>query len=141
MAYGARPLARLVQEKIKKPLADHLLFGDLEQGGVVEVTVVHEELAVIVASPRPQQSDGKSAKKTNSKINSDPLNFLKSINDHSISWSVLLLMIVCAFSVTLLIYYFFTKILKDPDFSRVHRILKRDIYNRYFSKEKDDAVQ
>jgi ATP-dependent Clp protease ATP-binding subunit ClpA len=67
MAYGARPLARLVQEKIKKPLADHLLFGDLEQGGVVEVTVVHEELAVIVASPRPQQSDGKSAKKTNSK--------------------------------------------------------------------------
>ena len=31
---------------------------------------------------------------------------------------------------------FFTKILKDPDFSRVHRIFKRDIYYRYFSKER-----
>ncbi|MBL82095.1 MAG: ATP-dependent Clp protease ATP-binding subunit ClpA [Rhodospirillaceae bacterium] len=62
-AYGARPLARLVQEKIKKPLADHLLFGDLEHGGVVEVTVIDNELAVTVAALRAQQTDKNSAKK------------------------------------------------------------------------------
>ncbi len=62
-AYGARPLARLVQEKIKKPLADHLLFGELEQGGVVDVTVIDHELVVTVAAPRAQQIDDKSAKK------------------------------------------------------------------------------
>ena len=66
-AYGARPLARLVQEKIKKPLADHLLFGELEQGGVVEVTVIDDELVVTVAAPRAQQIDNKSAKKVKSK--------------------------------------------------------------------------
>ena len=66
-AYGARPLARLVQEKIKKPLADHLLFGELEQGGIVEVTVIDHELVVTVAAPRAQQIDNKSAKKVKSK--------------------------------------------------------------------------
>ncbi|MDP9349469.1 MAG: ATP-dependent Clp protease ATP-binding subunit ClpA [Gemmatimonadota bacterium] len=37
--YGARPLARLIQEEIKRPLGEELLFGRLEQGGVVEVDV------------------------------------------------------------------------------------------------------
>ena len=32
-AYGARPLARIIQEQLKKPLADELLFGKLAQGG------------------------------------------------------------------------------------------------------------
>ncbi|MGC6475057.1 MAG: ATP-dependent Clp protease ATP-binding subunit ClpA [Parvibaculales bacterium] len=36
---GARPLARLIQEKIKKPLADEVLFGALKSGGVVKVGV------------------------------------------------------------------------------------------------------
>jgi ATP-dependent Clp protease ATP-binding subunit ClpA len=35
--YGARPLARLIQEEIKRPLGEELLFGRLEHGGVVEV--------------------------------------------------------------------------------------------------------
>ena len=35
--YGARPLARLIQEEIKKPLADELLFGRLAKGGRVRV--------------------------------------------------------------------------------------------------------
>ena len=35
--YGARPLARLIDKHIKKPLADHLLFGKLKKGGNVEV--------------------------------------------------------------------------------------------------------
>ena len=38
-AYGARPIKRLVQEEVKKPLADELLFGSLEKGGLVKVTV------------------------------------------------------------------------------------------------------
>ena len=37
--FGARPLARVIQEHIKKPLADELLFGRLENGGTVKVLV------------------------------------------------------------------------------------------------------
>ncbi len=37
--YGARPLARVIQEHIKKPLAEELLFGKLEGGGTVRVVV------------------------------------------------------------------------------------------------------
>ncbi len=35
--YGARPLARVIQEYVKKPLAEELLFGKLTKGGIVEV--------------------------------------------------------------------------------------------------------
>jgi len=35
--YGARPLARVIQEHIKKPLAEELLFGKLQNGGTVRV--------------------------------------------------------------------------------------------------------
>ncbi|GAB6035638.1 ATP-dependent Clp protease ATP-binding subunit ClpA [Fundidesulfovibrio butyratiphilus] len=41
-AYGARPLARLVQEKLKDPLADELLFGKLQKGGLVVADVAAE---------------------------------------------------------------------------------------------------
>jgi ATP-dependent Clp protease ATP-binding subunit ClpA len=37
--YGARPLSRVVQEHIKKPLAEELLFGRLSGGGVVKIDV------------------------------------------------------------------------------------------------------
>ncbi len=40
---GARPLARVIQEHIKKPLANEILFGALRKGGVVEVTVGKKE--------------------------------------------------------------------------------------------------
>ena len=36
---GARPLARVIQENIKKPLAEEILFGQLKKGGVVKVDV------------------------------------------------------------------------------------------------------
>jgi ATP-dependent Clp protease ATP-binding subunit ClpA len=39
---GARPLARLVQDEIKRPLADEILFGKLEKGGHVDVDVEGE---------------------------------------------------------------------------------------------------
>ena len=46
---GARPMARLIQEKIKRPLAEELLFGKLAGGGQVRVSVSSEgdDLAVI----------------------------------------------------------------------------------------------
>ncbi|WP_073973761.1 ATP-dependent Clp protease ATP-binding subunit ClpA [Erythrobacter donghaensis] len=37
--YGARPMARLIQEKIKQPLAEELLFGKLADGGEVHVSI------------------------------------------------------------------------------------------------------
>ncbi len=37
--FGARPLSRVIQEHIKRPLADELLFGKLKRGGVVRVVV------------------------------------------------------------------------------------------------------
>ena len=40
--FGARPLARVIQEHIKKPLAEELLFGALENGGTVKVLVEGE---------------------------------------------------------------------------------------------------
>jgi ATP-dependent Clp protease ATP-binding subunit ClpA len=40
---GARPLARVIQENIKKPLANEILFGKLKKGGVVTVTVGKKE--------------------------------------------------------------------------------------------------
>ena len=43
---GARPMARLVQEKIKRPLADELLFGQLSEGGHVKVVLRDDELAL-----------------------------------------------------------------------------------------------
>lgn len=41
---GARPMARLIQDKIKKPLAEELLFGGLSQGGNVHISLEEGEL-------------------------------------------------------------------------------------------------
>ena len=38
-SFGARPMARLIEEKIKRPLAEALLFGQLDEGGKVQVDV------------------------------------------------------------------------------------------------------
>lgn len=40
-AMGARPMARLIQEHLKKPLANELLFGELTQGGVAKIGRAH----------------------------------------------------------------------------------------------------
>jgi ATP-dependent Clp protease ATP-binding subunit ClpA len=39
---GARPLGRVIQEHIKKPLADEVLFGRLKKGGTVRVSVAEK---------------------------------------------------------------------------------------------------
>lgn len=43
---GARPMARVIQEHIKKPLANELLFGNLARGGKASITVVDGELSI-----------------------------------------------------------------------------------------------
>jgi ATP-dependent Clp protease ATP-binding subunit ClpA len=45
---GARPMARVIQENIKKPLADEILFGKLSEGGVVRISVEDGQLAFTI---------------------------------------------------------------------------------------------
>ena len=51
---GARPMSRVIQEKIKRPLADELLFGKLVEGGRVNIDVKDGEL-VVEAHPEPER--------------------------------------------------------------------------------------
>lgn len=61
--YGARPLGRVIQEHIKKPLAEELLFGKLVKGGAVKVTLKDNKLdfeiteASLPALPKPEGDD------------------------------------------------------------------------------------
>jgi ATP-dependent Clp protease ATP-binding subunit ClpA len=59
--YGARPMGRLVQEKIKQPLAEELLFGKLVHGGEVKVRVKDNALAFEIVSAPPKAVKGKKA--------------------------------------------------------------------------------
>jgi len=43
---GARPLQRVIDEKIKRPLSRELLFGKLKSGGVVSINIVNDELVL-----------------------------------------------------------------------------------------------
>jgi ATP-dependent Clp protease ATP-binding subunit ClpA len=59
-AMGARPLARIIQEHIKKPLAEELLFGKLAKGGLVRVCVVDGKISLDIQPPeRPRLSQKK----------------------------------------------------------------------------------
>jgi ATP-dependent Clp protease ATP-binding subunit ClpA len=48
---GARPMARVIQEQIKRPLAEELLFGDLAKGGHVRVTLDSAGALSLVTTP------------------------------------------------------------------------------------------
>ncbi|MEM9212586.1 MAG: AAA family ATPase, partial [Pseudomonadota bacterium] len=48
---GARPLARVIQESIKKPLAEELLFGKLTKGGLVKVGLKDGDLDIQIEPP------------------------------------------------------------------------------------------
>lgn len=54
-AMGARPMRRLIQDQLRRPLADALLFGDLKDGGVVEVSVAEDKLTL---RTEPRKSRG-----------------------------------------------------------------------------------
>ena len=64
---GARPLSRLIQEEIKRGLADELLFGRLDQGGAVNISVKGEKLVFDIQSmqaklPTPEKPSSSSSK-------------------------------------------------------------------------------
>jgi ATP-dependent Clp protease ATP-binding subunit ClpA len=71
-AMGARPMARLIQQTIKTPLADEVLFGRLKGGGTVKVVVVQSETGIKVLGlefpdgpvrPRPEKDVAAAAEK------------------------------------------------------------------------------
>ena len=64
--YGARPMGRLIQEKIKQPLAEELLFGKLVHGGEVAVHLKDGALAFEITSAPPKK--GKKGGKARVKV-------------------------------------------------------------------------
>src|SRR5690242_12820865 len=73
--YGARPMGRLVQEKIKQPLAEELLFGKLVNGGEVKVRIKDNAPAfeIVPAAPKPSKAkaNGKAKPKAVAKPKAD----------------------------------------------------------------------
>jgi len=70
-AFGARPLARVIQDNIKKPLADEILFGKLKDGGTVRVLLDREKdklafefIPAAEAKPRAPQRGKKKSETT-----------------------------------------------------------------------------
>ena len=61
--YGARPMGRLIQEKVKQPLAEELLFGKLANGGEVHVSLKDEKLAFELTPAAPKVARAKARKK------------------------------------------------------------------------------
>jgi ATP-dependent Clp protease ATP-binding subunit ClpA len=68
--YGARPMGRLVQEKIKQPLAEELLFGKLVNGGEVNVRIKDNAPAFEI-TPAAPKAKPKSKKKAPKKASGD----------------------------------------------------------------------
>ena len=59
---GARPLGRVIQEHIKKPLAEELLFGKLAKGGIVKVGVKDGDLDIRIEEPEKARLTSKGDK-------------------------------------------------------------------------------
>jgi ATP-dependent Clp protease ATP-binding subunit ClpA len=71
--YGARPMGRVIQEHIKKPLADELLFGALAKGGHVVVKVEKGDLAFDIKSSEKPSKPSKPPKPRKKKLSSPAL--------------------------------------------------------------------
>jgi ATP-dependent Clp protease ATP-binding subunit ClpA len=61
--YGARPMGRLMQEKVKQPLAEELLFGKLVHGGEVTVRLKDDALAFEITPSAPSKAKQKNLAK------------------------------------------------------------------------------
>jgi len=61
--FGARPLSRVIQEHIKRPLSEELLFGSLMTGGLVQVTVDDGKITCAFPDPEPTKPKKKTGKK------------------------------------------------------------------------------
>ena len=71
--FGARPLARVIQESIKQPLAEELLFGKLKKGGHVKVRLAEGKLAFDLepAPEKPARETGKSRGKRKKSVSQE----------------------------------------------------------------------
>ncbi|MCC6826599.1 MAG: ATP-dependent Clp protease ATP-binding subunit ClpA, partial [Novosphingobium sp.] len=75
--YGARPMARLIQDKVKQPLAEELLFGKLAHGGEVHVSLKDDALSFELTPAPPKlvkkpAGGAKPRRKTAKKAGSQP---------------------------------------------------------------------
>jgi ATP-dependent Clp protease ATP-binding subunit ClpA len=71
---GARPLARLIDTKIKSPLSRRVLFGDLVDGGKVTVTIADNDLSFAVTElVKPLTKEQRRAKKAEAALAETPL--------------------------------------------------------------------
>jgi ATP-dependent Clp protease ATP-binding subunit ClpA len=76
--FGARPMARVIQEYIKKPLAEELLFGTLEHGGTVKISTEGEgedsKLAFeyLPADAAARQAKAKADEEDDDAVDDDP---------------------------------------------------------------------
>ena len=61
---GARPMARVIQENIKRPLAEYLLFGDLAQGGDARIVVGDDDQLRLIAVPNTKKLEHLSESET-----------------------------------------------------------------------------
>ncbi|CCA91009.1 ATP-dependent Clp protease ATP-binding subunit ClpA [Novosphingobium sp. PP1Y] len=60
--YGARPMARVIQERVKQPLAEELLFGKLAHGGEVHVSVKEDALNFELTPAPPKETKSRKKK-------------------------------------------------------------------------------
>jgi ATP-dependent Clp protease ATP-binding subunit ClpA len=69
---GARPLARLIDNKIKSPLSRRVLFGDLVDGGRVNIEVVDNDLSFTVSEiPKPLTKEERKALKAQKAVDAE----------------------------------------------------------------------
>ncbi|HXD21357.1 MAG TPA: ATP-dependent Clp protease ATP-binding subunit ClpA [Vicinamibacterales bacterium] len=54
-AFGARPMARLIERKVKKPLSEAMLFGSLAEGGAARIVVEGDDVKVVATTTNDQR--------------------------------------------------------------------------------------
>jgi len=69
---GARPMSRVIQENIKRPLAEILLFGDLSDGGDVRIVVEDDDTLGLVLTPNVKKLEHLSELNSESTSESEP---------------------------------------------------------------------
>jgi ATP-dependent Clp protease ATP-binding subunit ClpA len=68
---GARPLQRIIDEEIKNPLSKMILFGELNEGGMVEVTLSEDVVPKLMVEFRPNNITTAKSKDTGKMNNKD----------------------------------------------------------------------
>jgi len=63
-AFGARPLSRVINEQVKKPMADELLFGALKHGGIVKIDIDPADAEKLAFQYFPEQPPAAPPQKT-----------------------------------------------------------------------------